>query len=262
MKGLKGKIAIVTGGSTLIGQQVVRAFHDEGVKVTVADVDEKGGEAIAAELGEGVQFVKTDLRDDEQIASCVERTVAALGGVGFLVNLACVYTDEGVATSRKDFLDAFNVNVVGGAILLQQARPHMAKRGGGAIVNFGSVSGKLAQPGRSVYPVTKASMLQITRSQALELAADGIRVNSVSPGWIWCRLMDEWTHGDRAKTDSVGGRFHILGRVGNPDEVAQTVLFLCSDHASFITGTDVAVDGGYSAMGPERTDAAISELMS
>ncbi len=262
MKGLKGKVAIVTGGSTLIGQQVVRAFHEEGVKVTVADVDEKGGEAIASELGEGVLFVETDLRDDEQIASCVEQTVATFGGVDFLVNLACVYTDEGVATSREDFLDAFNVNVVGGTILLQHVRPHMAKHGGGAVVNFGSISAKVAQPGRCVYPVTKASMLQITRNQAMELAADGIRVNSVSPGWTWCRLMDEWTHGDRAKTDRVGGRFHILGRVGNPDEVAQTVLFLCSEHASFITGTDVAVDGGYTAMGPERTEAAIPELMS
>ena len=135
----------------------------------------------------------------------MERTVAALGGVDFLVNLACVYTDEGVATSRKDFLDAFNVNVVGGTILLQQARPHMAKRGGGAVVNFGSVSGKLAQPGRCAYPVTKASMLQITRSQALELAADGIRVNSVSPGWIWCRLMDEWTP-RRSRQDRHGWR--------------------------------------------------------
>jgi NAD(P)-dependent dehydrogenase (short-subunit alcohol dehydrogenase family) len=262
MKGLKGKVAIVTGGATLIGQQVVRAFQAEGVKVTVADIDAKGGEAIASELGEGVLFVPTDLRNDQQIAQCVDRTVETFGGVDFLVNLACVYTDDGTGTRREDWLDAFNVNVVGGVILLEAVRPHMVKRGGGAVVNFGSVSGKSAQPGRCVYPATKAAILQITRNQALELAAEGIRVNSVSPGWIWCRLMDEWTHGDRAKTDKVGGRFHILGRVGDPDEVAQTVLFLCSEHASFITGTDVAVDGGYTAMGPERTDAAIPELMS
>lgn len=262
MQGLKGKVAIVTGGATLIGQHVVRAFRDEGVNSTVADIDAKGGEAIASELGDGVQFIETDLRDDEQIARCVESTVKSFGGVDFLVNLACVYTDDGVATSRKDWLDAFNVNVVGGVILLQAVRPHMVKRGGGAVVNFGSVSAKVAQPGRCVYPTTKAAILQITRNQALELADDGIRVNSVSPGWIWCRLMDEWTHGDRAKTDKVGGRFHMLGRVGNPEEVAQTVMFLCSEHASFITGTDVAVDGGYTAMGPERTEAAIPELMS
>ncbi|MFQ5776689.1 MAG: SDR family oxidoreductase [Terriglobia bacterium] len=262
MKGLNGKVAIVTGGATMIGQQVVRAFHTEGVKVVVADIDARGGQAIAGEFPEDALFVKTDLRDDRQIVQCVERTVSAFAGVDFLINLACVYIDDGTSTSRENWLEAFSINVVSGVIMLQAVRPHMVKRGGGAVVNFGSISGKLAQPGRCVYPVTKAAILQLTRSEALELAADRIRVNSVSPGWTWCRLMDEWTHGDRAKTDKVGGRFHMMGRVGSPDEVAQTVLFLCSDHASFITGTDIAVDGGYTAMGPERTELAIPELMS
>ncbi len=261
MKGLKGKVAIVTGGATLIGQQVVRAFHAEGVRVAVADVDTKGGEAIAVEIPGDVLFVKTDVRDDKQIAHFVESTVKAFGGVDFLVNLACTYNDDGTGTRRETWLDSFNINVVGGIILLQAVRPHMVKRGGGAVVNFGSISGKIAQPGRAVYPVTKAALMQFTRNAALDLAADHIRVNSVSPGWIWCRLMDEWTKGDRARTDKVGGRFHMLGRVGNPDEVAQAVLFLCSDHAGFITGTDLAVDGGYTALGPERGENAISELI-
>ena len=262
MKGLKDKVAIVTGGATLIGHGVVRAFHAEGVRVVVADVDAKGGEAIAAELPGSVLFVKTDLRDDKQISNCVERAVAAFGGVDFLVNLACVYLDDGTSTAREKWLEAFSINVVGGAVMLQAARPHMVRRGGGAVVNFGSISGKIAQPGRAVYPVTKAAIMQFTRSAALELAPDRIRVNSVSPGWIWCRLMEEWTHGDRARTDKVGGRFHMLGRVGNPDEVAQTVLFLCSDNSAFITGADIPVDGGYIAMGPERAENAIAELMS
>ena len=261
MDGLKGKVSIVTGGATLIGAAVVRAFQREGAKVVIADVNETGGQAVAKELGKDVLFVKTDLADDAQIATCVERAVSTFGGVDFLVNLACVYIDDALNSTRKDWLESYNVNVVGGVMMLKVVRPHMIKRGGGAVVNFGSISAKVAQTGRWLYPVTKAAILQLTRNQAMDLAADKIRVNSVSPGWTWCRLMDDLTHGDKAKTNRVGGPFHLLGRVGEPEEVAEAVLFLCSSHASFITGTDLAVDGGYSAMGPEMAAPAIPKLM-
>jgi NAD(P)-dependent dehydrogenase (short-subunit alcohol dehydrogenase family) len=261
MEGLKGKVAIVTGGATLIGAQVVRAFHREGTRVVVADIEERGGNAIASELKDGVAFVKTDLADDAQIAACVQRTVAAFGGVDFLVNLACVYTDNALSSTRQEWLDSYNVNVVGGVMMLKAVVPAMEKRGGGAVVNFGSISAKVAQTGRWLYPVTKAAILQLTRNEALDLAPKKIRVNSVSPGWTWCRLMDELTHGNKQKTNKVGGAFHMLGRVGEPDEVAQSVLFLCSSHASFVTGADLAVDGGYSAMGPEMAAPAIPKLM-
>jgi NAD(P)-dependent dehydrogenase (short-subunit alcohol dehydrogenase family) len=261
MDGLKDKVAIVTGGATLIGAEVVRAFHGAGTKVVIADINAKDGEAIAKALGANVLFVETDLAEDKQIASCVEKTVKAFGGVDFLVNLACVYIDNGLASTREEWLASYNVNVVGGATMLQAVRPHMVKRGGGAVVNFGSISAKVAQPGRMLYPATKAATLQLTRNEAMELATDKIRVNSVSPGWTWCRLMDEWTHGDKGKTNKVGGAFHLLGRVGEPREVADAVMFLCSNHASFITGTDLAVDGGYSAMGPEMMEPAIPKLM-
>lgn len=261
MKGLQGKVAIITGGATLIGAHVVRAFHREGTRVVVADIDAKGGQEVADELGNGVLFVRTDLADDAQIAACVERTVAAFGGIDFLINLACVYIDNGIDASRQDWLESYNINVVGGVMLLKAARPHMVKRGGGAVVNFGSISAKVAQTGRWLYPVTKAAILQLTRNEAMDLAPDGIRVNAISPGWTWCRLMNELTHGDKTKTNRVGGPFHLLGRIGEPEEIAQGVLFLCSDHASFITGTDLAVDGGYSAMGPERAEPAIPKLM-
>ncbi len=261
MEGLAGKVAIVTGGATLIGAELVRAFQRAGTKVAIADVNAASGEAVAKRLGKDVLFVKTDLGDDAQVAGCVEKTVAAFGGVDFLVNLACVYTDNALESSRQDWLDSYNVNVVGGVQMLKAVRPHMVKRGGGAVVNFGSISAKVAQTGRWLYPVTKAAILQLTRNEAMDLARDKIRVNSVSPGWTWCRLMDELTHGDRKKTDRVGGAFHLLGRVGDPAEVAEAVLFLCSSHASFITGTDLAVDGGYSAMGPEMAAPAIPKLM-
>ena len=260
MEGLKGKVAIVTGGATLIGAHVVRAFHREGTKVVIADIEAKG-QKIADDIGKDVLFVRTDLADDAQVAACVERTVKTFGGIDFLVNLACVYIDNGFEASRKDWLDSYNVNVVGGVMMLKAAHPHMVKRGGGAVVNFGSISAKVAQTGRWLYPVTKAAILQLTRNEAMDLAKDKIRVNSVSPGWTWCRLMDELTHGDKEKTNRVGGAFHLLGRVGEPNEVAEAVLFLCSSHASFITGTDLAVDGGYSAMGPEMAAPAIPKLM-
>ena len=261
MEGLKGKVAIVTGGATMIGAAVVRAFQREGTKVVIADINQEAGQAAAKPLGKDVLFVKTDLADDAQIAACVERTVATFSGVDFLVNLACVYIDDALNSTRKDWLDSYNINVVGGVMMLKAVRPHMVKRGGGAVVNFGSISAKVAQTGRWLYPVTKAATLQLTRNEAMDLAGDKIRVNSVSPGWTWCRLMDELTHGDKAKTNRVGGPFHLLGRIGEPEEVAEAVLFLCSTHASFITGTDLAVDGGYSAMGPEMAAPAIPKLM-
>ena len=156
MKGLAGKVAIVTGGATMIGAQVVRAFHREGAKVVVADIDAKGGQAVADELGKNVVFVKTDLADDKQVGACVERAVAQFGGVDFLVNLACVYIDNAIQATRQDWLDSYNVNVVGGVMMLKAVRPHMIQRGGGAVVNFGSISAKVAQTGRWLYPVTKA----------------------------------------------------------------------------------------------------------
>jgi NAD(P)-dependent dehydrogenase (short-subunit alcohol dehydrogenase family) len=217
MEGLRGKIAIVTGGATLIGASVVSAFHREGTKVTIADINAKDGQTVADALGKEVLFVKTDLGDDAQIAACVERTVSTFGGVDFLVNLACVYIDDALASTRQNWLDSYNINVVGGVMMLKAVHPHMAKRGGGAVVNFGSISAKVAQTGRWLYPVTKAATLQLTRNEAMDLAGDKIRVNSVSPGWTWCRLMDELTHGDKVKTNKVGGAFHLLGRVGEPD---------------------------------------------
>ena len=260
-RGLKDGTAIVTGGATLIGQAVVRAFHDAGSCVLVADIDAEGGESLARELGDRVFFSATDIRDDGQIERCVADTVERFGGVDFLVNLACSYVDEGAASGRQDWLESLDVNVVGAAMMAKAVRPHMAANGRGAIVNFTSISAKVAQTGRWLYPVGKAALVQLTRNMAMDLAGDGIRVNSVSPGWTWSKVMVELSGDDRAKTDRVAAPFHLLGRVGNPEEVAQVVLFLCSDDASVVTGADWAADGGYSAMGPEQAEPAIPKLM-
>lgn len=260
MEGLQDKVVIVTGAATLIGAAVAEAFHARGVRVVLADIDVAGGRAAAERLGEEGCFIETDVTRDADIERCVTQTVERFGGVDFLVNLACSYVDDGLNSSREDWHTTLGVNVVGAVMMAKACRPHMMQRGGGAIVNFSSISAKVAQTGRWLYPVSKAAIAQLTRNMALDLASDGIRVNSVSPGWTWSRIMNELTHGDRAKTDKVAAPFHILGRVGDPEEVAQGVVFLCSRQASFITGADLPVDGGYSAMGPEQGVPAIPLL--
>lgn len=256
MRGLSGKVAIVPGGCTKIGRAIVDAFVAAGAKVMVADIADP-----VPDFGEGVGFMRCDLREDSDIAALVTATKDRFGRIDFLVNVACSYLDNGAASTRAEWMESLNVNIVGSVMLMQAAQEELA-RNRGAIVNFGSISARVAQTGRWLYPVSKAAILQLTRNQAMDLAPQGIRVNAVSPGWTWSNIMDQLTHGDRAKTDAVAAPFHLLGRVANPEEVASAVLFLCSDEASFITGTDICVDGGYTAMGPEQAVAAIPLLMS
>lgn len=256
MRGLDGRVAIVPGGATKIGTAIVSAFRDAGSQVMVADIDAEAGRTLVAD---GVAFRNTDLRDDARIEDLVHATTREFGRIDFLVNVACTYLDNGVESSRAEWLESFDVNVVGSVMLMKAARSELA-RNGGAIVNFGSISGRIAQTGRWLYPVSKAAIIQLTRNQAMDLAPDGIRANAVSPGWTWSSIMDELTAGDRSRTDRVAAPFHLLQRVADPSEVAAAVLFLCSDDARFITGTELRVDGGYSAMGPERAQPAIPLL--
>jgi NAD(P)-dependent dehydrogenase (short-subunit alcohol dehydrogenase family) len=260
MRGLTGKVAIVTGGATSIGAAIVRAFHAAGTKVVIADIEVGAGTALAAELGAGALCQRTDVSDDTEIAACVAATVATFGGIDFLVNNACSFLDKGLQSSRAEWLASLNVNLVGGAIFVREVAPHMRRRGGGAIVNFSSIAGKHGQRGRALYPAGKAAILQVTRNEAMELAADRIRVNSVAPGWTWSAVIERLAKGDRAKADRIAGEYHPLGRVGDAEDVARAVLFLCSDDARHITGIDLPVDGGYAMTGPDQGTPRMGRL--
>jgi NAD(P)-dependent dehydrogenase (short-subunit alcohol dehydrogenase family) len=260
MADLTNKVAIVSGGATMIGWTTAQALRDAGSRVVLADIAEDEGERVATELGPDVVFRSTDVTDDEQIDACIAAAISEFGGIDCLVNVACTYLDNGVDSSRDEWLTALNVNLVGGAIFVQKVVPHMRERGGGAIVNFGSISGKLAQPGRMLYSVSKAGIIGMTRNQALALAPDNIRVNSVSPGWTWSNIIRDISGDNRGKADHVASPLHPIGRLVDPGEVGATVAYLCSGDASGITGTDIAVDGGYTAMGPERMEDQVSKL--
>lgn len=258
---LEGRVAVVTGGATLVGHGVVRALHDEGATVVVADIDTVGAKQVAEELGDRVHVADVDITDDTRVAQLVADVTDRHGGLDILVNLACTYLDDGADTDRAGWLEAFDVNVASAVMVTRAARPALAGSGRGAVVNFTSISSRVAQTGRWVYPACKAALVQVTRSMAMDLARDGIRVNSVSPGWTWSKIMDSLSEGDRERTDRVAAPFHLTGRVGNPVEVGRVVAFLVSDAASVVTGADWAADGGYSAMGPEQAVPAIPLLM-
>ena len=149
-----------------------------------------------------------------------------------------------------DWLRALDVNIVSAAILSQKAIPHMMARGGGSMVYVASISGHRAQPNRMVYSVTKAALLMLAKTGATQLAPHNIRVNTVSPGWTWSRNIER-RYGSRETADAFAAEFQSLGRMAEPEEIASAIAFLLSSDASFITGTDIAVDGGYTALGPE-----------
>lgn len=240
---LDGRGAIVTGGAQSIGAAIVRELVERGARVAIVDVARGPGERLAADLGAAAVFVHADIGEpagrDRAVATAVDR----FGGIDLLVNNAVDPGDGGVTAGPERWLAAYNVNVVAAAMLVLGSRASMRRRGGGVVVNIASVSAHRAQEGRWVYNASKAALLQLTRSAARDLAPDGIRVVSVTPAWTVSRAIPSGS--------TSAGVFHALGRIGRAAEVARVVAFLCGEDASFVTGSEVRVDGGYLALGPE-----------
>jgi NAD(P)-dependent dehydrogenase (short-subunit alcohol dehydrogenase family) len=252
----KGKVAIVTGGSSGIGRATVEELCKEGASVTFTGISD-GGIATEKELknqGFEVIFIRGDMIEEKFCKDIVDKTLAAWGRVDYLINNAFSFNAKGITASTDDWYRSLFVGPVAYARMVQNVVEPMRRVGGGAVVNMSSISGHIAQIDRWTYNAAKGAVNQLTRCQALDLAEYNIRVNSVSPGWIWTREVQKASDmdgGGREKWEPEWGKYHFLRRCGESIECAAPMLFLLSEDASFITGTDLPIDGGYLAAGPE-----------
>jgi len=250
---LHGKAAIVSGGATGIGRAVMEALGAQGVRVTFSDMSEDGSqtEAACAKRGLQVQFVRGDMADEAFCSRLAQAARERWGQVDILVNNAFSFCTKGLDAARADWLRVMSVGPLAFAKMAQEVAPSMKEQGGGAIVNLSSISAHIAQPNRWTYNSAKGAVNQLTRCMAMDLAPYNIRVNTVSPGWIWTREVEKAAIGGREKWEPVWGKFHMLRRLGRVEEAAAPVVFLCSSAAGFITAAELTVDGGYLGMGPE-----------
>jgi NAD(P)-dependent dehydrogenase (short-subunit alcohol dehydrogenase family) len=243
--GLAGKVVVVTGGGRNVGAAIATRMAEDGARVAVLDLDRDRAEATVAAIetthpGAAVAFVG-DVSEEKAVAEVMDEVVARLGGIDVLVNNVAI-TDRGATVLDLD-LDVWNqvlqVTLTSVFLCTKYAGRHMVAQGrGGAVVNIGSTSGYRARPNALAYPAAKAAVINVTRSMAAQLAPHGIRVNSVTPNKVGSPVGREEEPPDRPR------KGNMLGRGGRPEDIAGAVAFLVSADASFVTSTDLVVDGG------------------
>jgi NAD(P)-dependent dehydrogenase (short-subunit alcohol dehydrogenase family) len=245
----KGKVAMVTGGSFGIGRATAIAFAERGAKVVVADyvedhqtvnmIADKGGEAI---------FIKCDVSKTEDVRMMIEETINTYGQLDYAFNNAGIEGIQGTTTECTDenWERTIGVNLKGVWLCMKYEIPEMQKQKGGAIVNCASIAGLVGFPGLPAYVASKHGIVGLTKTAALEFAKENIRVNAVCPGVIKTPMIDRFTGKDKAAEKQFVD-MEPIGRMGEPEEVAEAVIWLCSDGASFVTGDAMAVDGGWIA---------------
>lgn len=249
-----GRRVLITGAGSGIGAATVRQFVAEGALVTGVDCDPDGLDAVKASLGvDSDRFTPFvgDVTDTASQKAFLAEAVGPDGELDVLVNNAAVFLLSGLTATESDWRRTLDVNLLAPAQLVALAAGALAASTAGSVVNIASISGHVSQRDRWTYNASKGGVLSLTRCQALDLADSGVRVNSVSPGYTWTEVLDRGAGGDRAKWDPIWGAFNPLGRCAEPFEVAAAIAFLASDSASYITGTDLLVDGGLAGMCPD-----------
>jgi NAD(P)-dependent dehydrogenase (short-subunit alcohol dehydrogenase family) len=251
---LQGKVAIITGAGRGIGAATARCFAREGAAVVIAEIDPTTGAAVVQALAhEGARclFVQTDVADPAAALTAVQSTRKAFGRIDVLVNNAGINVfHEPLETTESEWRRCFAVDLDGVWHMCKAALPAMLEQGGGAIVNIASSHSSTIIPHSFPYPVAKHGLLGLTRALGIEYAARGVRVNAIAPGYIdtdiarahWATFPDPAAERRRAEA------LHPPGRIGRPEEVAMTAVFLASDEAPFINAASIAIDGGRSVL--------------
>jgi len=255
MNRLQGKVAIVTGAALGIGRACAIRMAEEGASIALFDVLDQEGEALAAELvGRGFlsRYWHVDVSSEANVQSATDEAAAHFGRLDVLVNNAGI---AGVSKPTHEITEAEwdkvqAVNVKGVFFGLKHAIPHLKRAGGGSIINLSSIYGLVGAPDLPPYHASKGAVRLMSKTDALIYAPDRIRVNSVHPGFIWTPLVEDFLTGQGSEADT--GRkaldaLHPLGHVGEPDDIAMGVVYLASDESKFVTGTELVIDGGYTA---------------